>query len=362
MRAYSDDIAWRVVTRILWFGQDVSQVCDARVGLDVSRHYVETVMHRFHATGDVATHQGKGADPLTRMALTRAEDYQIVQQLVASPRVTLKEHLAQFVLDSGVRISYGAFCKAVHRLGYTRKHIRTIAYQCDMDRANAWLAELLTFHDVGELGVLDETSKDLDVIKSGFGYSLRGVDCSVQDMYLAHDSIRVSALCLYTVQEGFLDWAFTSGMYNKAYFTHVTTENFRDWRGILRRPMLVRGKHEPQAARPSLTALCLPLVAARPCAARAAQVLLHSARQRHDPPLARVRGAHSGRTRSRALHSTLLPPSLDAGQRCVRRARAVPAAAPQLGEAGRHPGGPRERHVRAKCGRWPPRTQRLPQV
>lgn len=64
-------------------------------------------------------------------------------------------------------------------------------------------------------------------------------------MYLSHNNIRVSALCLYTVQEGFLDWAFTSGMYNnKAYFTHVTTENFRDWRSVLRRPMLVRGKHE----------------------------------------------------------------------------------------------------------------------
>ena len=106
MRAYSDDIAWRVITRIFWFGQPVSQVCDARNGLDVSRHYVESVMHRFRTTGDVATHQGKGADPLARMALTRPEDCQLIQQLVASPRVTLKEHLAQFVLDSGVRISY----------------------------------------------------------------------------------------------------------------------------------------------------------------------------------------------------------------------------------------------------------------
>ena len=34
MRAYSDDIAWRVVTRILWFHQGISQVCDARIGLD----------------------------------------------------------------------------------------------------------------------------------------------------------------------------------------------------------------------------------------------------------------------------------------------------------------------------------------
>jgi transposase len=265
MRAHSDDIAWRVVTRLLWFGQPIRQVCDKRLGLGVSRHYVLDVLDRFHATGDVATHQGKGADPLTHNTLTRAEDCQIVQQMLAAPRVTLKEQCAQFVLDSGVIIPYRAFCKAVHRLRFTRKKIHTVAYQCDMERANAWLAELLTFHSVGELGVLDETSKDVDVVKSGFGYSLRGVKCSAQDMYLSHDNLRVSALCLYTVQDGFLDWAFTSGMYNKDYFLHVTTENFRDWRGVLRRPMLVRGKHEPEAiatpaARPSLTARCLPRV------------------------------------------------------------------------------------------------------
>lgn len=239
MRAHSDDIAWRVVTRLLWFGQPIRQVCDKRLGLGVSRHYVLDVLDRFHATGDVATHQGKGADPLTHNTLTRAEDCQIVQQMLAAPRVTLKEQCAQFVLDSGVIISYRAFCKAVHRLRFTRKKIHTVAYQCDMERANAWLAELLTFHSVGELGVLDETSKDVDVVKSGFGYSLRGVECSAQDTYLSHDNLRVSALCLYTVQDGFLDWAFTSGMYNKDYFLHVTTENFRDWRGVLRRPMLL---------------------------------------------------------------------------------------------------------------------------
>ena len=251
MRAYSDDLAWRVVTRIFWFEQPVGQVCDALVGLHVSRHYVESVMRRFYETGDVATHQGKGANPLARASLTRAEDCQIIEQLVASPRVTLKEQCAQFVLDSGVVISYRAFCKAVRRLGFTRKKIRTIAYQCDMDRANAWLAELLTFHSVGELGVLDETSKDLDVIKNGFGYSLRGADCSAQDMYLSHNNLRVSALCLYTVQEGFLDWAFTCGMFNKQYFLHVTTENYRDWQGVLRRPMLVR-QARTEASPPAL--------------------------------------------------------------------------------------------------------------
>ena len=77
-------------------------------------------------------------------------------------------------------ISYGAFCRAVKALGYTRKIIRAVAYQADRDKADAWLREVLTFHSASELGVLDETSKDLDAANRGFGYSLRGTDCTTQ--------------------------------------------------------------------------------------------------------------------------------------------------------------------------------------
>ena len=95
----------------------------------MSQSYVLDVIRRYQETGDVATHQGRRVDPLaTCAALTRYEDHNIVQLVVSSPRVTLKEHLVQFKLDTGVLISYRSFCRAVHRLGYTRKHIRALAY------------------------------------------------------------------------------------------------------------------------------------------------------------------------------------------------------------------------------------------
>ena len=102
------------------------------------------------------------------------------------------------------------------------------------------MREVFTFHSVEELGVLDETSKDFDSLKGGFGYSLRGTVCSAHDQALLHMSVRTSCLVLHTVQEGFLDWAMKPGTFNKEYFLHVTTENFVDWRGVTRRPMLVR--------------------------------------------------------------------------------------------------------------------------
>jgi len=198
------------------------------------------VMQRFDATGDVATHQGQRSQLAHCHALSRHEHFMIVQMLVDSPRTRLVDHHAQFVLENGILISYGAFCRAVRQLGFTRKKVRSIAYKCDRDKANAWLAEVLTYHSVEELGVLDETSKDLDALKGDYGYSLRGTICSAQDQALELNQVRISALCLYTVEDGFLDYAFTPKTFTKEGFLHVTTEYFRDWRGVLRPPMLLQ--------------------------------------------------------------------------------------------------------------------------
>ena len=104
---------------------------------------------------------------------------------------------------------------------------------------------MLTYFGAGEIGVLDETSKDLDSLKGSFGYALRGKICDWDNQVMNFDHIphlcaqRVSALVLYTLDGGFLDWAFTPGNFNKDYFLHVTTENYVDWGGVRRRPMLV---------------------------------------------------------------------------------------------------------------------------
>ena len=127
----------------------------------------------------------------------------------------------------------------------SRRQVRAIAYKCDLDNANAWLAELLTFHDAAGLAILDETAKDLDCLKGSYGYSIRGTTCSAHDQFLSPASVRVSALVLHTLDEGFLDWAFTQGTFNKDYFIHVTTERFQDWRGGVRAPMLVRFRTFP---------------------------------------------------------------------------------------------------------------------
>ena len=277
--AYSEDLAWRVVMRVVFFGQGVSEICDPERGLGVSSHYISDVMARYEDTGDVKTRQGQRTFTIDQSALTRAEDWKIMALICNSPRTQLKDIRAQFQLDTGVLIKYRAFCGAVQRLGFTRKKVRTqirpslrpprlpkaqlrplaprrtacalclacvwqvraLAYRCDVDNALHWLAGLLRDYRAEELAVLDETSKDMDVLKGDFGYSLRGEMCQVQDQVLTNAS-RTSMLALYTLDEGFLDWAMTPGTWNKESFLHVTTERFCDWRGVMRRPMLVRGQ------------------------------------------------------------------------------------------------------------------------
>ena len=125
-KAYPVELAWRVVAKIRWFGQTPAEVCDPETGLGISAHYVRDVLDRFDEwPHDLETHQGVGANHVDRRTLTAAEDMKIVMQLVASPRVTLKDQRAQFILETGVLISYSSFCQAVRRLGYTRKKVRT---------------------------------------------------------------------------------------------------------------------------------------------------------------------------------------------------------------------------------------------
>ena len=68
-----------------------------------------------------------------------------------------------------MRIAYRTFCGAVRRLGFTRHIIRSVCYKADLDKADAWLTEVLTFHTLAELVFIDETSKDLGVLKGSVG-------------------------------------------------------------------------------------------------------------------------------------------------------------------------------------------------
>lgn len=141
-KAYSEDLAWRVVARV-WLGQTDAEIADACTGLDVSETYVRDVYKRYTNTGTVATHQGQRKRPASPI-LNGLDHSYIVQYIVANPRLTLKQQHCIFREGREVEVSYRTFCQAVHFLQLSRGHVRAVCYKADRDRAAAWLSEMLT--------------------------------------------------------------------------------------------------------------------------------------------------------------------------------------------------------------------------
>ena len=245
-KAYSPDLAWRVVWQVMdaWHWDEylpnwiVSPIAEGP--LRVSTQYVRNVWNRYWWTGDVATHQGKRDAPPANQIWDVESDMALIQSLTDHPRWQLKDHFAGLVnMEDGKRVSYSTVCKAVWRLGFSRQKIRSICRTADEDRAVEWLADLISDYPLGDCVFLDETSKDLGVLKGSFGFALRGHGCCATDLPALTHGSRVSMLNIFSPWCGFLDHVFTDGTFNTELFTHVTTEPFVDHNGDLRRPILL---------------------------------------------------------------------------------------------------------------------------
>ena len=74
--------------RFHWYDQSVAQIADPEHDLAISETSVREILARYEATGDVATHQGQGADQSSRRLFTRVEDWKVLQLLIDTPRAT----------------------------------------------------------------------------------------------------------------------------------------------------------------------------------------------------------------------------------------------------------------------------------
>lgn len=87
--------------------------------------------------------------------------------------------------------------------------MQTWAAQRDEQRAQAFWCELMTFHSMEEILVLDEMARDRSAMRGSFGWGARG--CPPVQGYLPHyRDQRVSALCAFS-SNGFEDWRMLCG-------------------------------------------------------------------------------------------------------------------------------------------------------
>ena len=66
-------------------------------------------------------------------------------------------------------------CRAIVRLGFTRKKLHRLALECDRVRADRFYVGMMLHHQPHQLIFLDETSKDMHSINRSYGYALRAM-------------------------------------------------------------------------------------------------------------------------------------------------------------------------------------------
>lgn len=215
-KPYSDDIRWLVVWKRLVRGKSPREVTEDLEGA-VCADTQDIWLRCFAQTGDVAGRTGKAAsEESSRRQMTPEMDLLLFQLVIDSPSAMLKEHHRTIVLSTGSSVDLSTICRAMRRLGMTRQRLQHYAYQRDENLAQQSWLEIMTFWNATDIVVLDETAKDLSVLRRSFGYAIRGHPATAPDVApLRH--ARVSSLCAFTI-EGFVDWRHTEGTFTRDTF------------------------------------------------------------------------------------------------------------------------------------------------
>ena len=76
---------------------------------------------------------------------------------VLDDEIMLDELHEQFESYVGVEVSVSTICRAMHRLGFTRKRLHRLALECDEARATRFFIDVMSHHVASQLIFIDET-------------------------------------------------------------------------------------------------------------------------------------------------------------------------------------------------------------
>lgn len=92
-------------------------------------------------------------------------------------------------------------------------------------RLTSRLLRPLRPRNADQIVVLDETAKDLNVLRRSWGYGIRGQPTFGQDVAPLRNG-RVSSLCAFTLRGAFVDWRHTDGTFDTQAFDHAIFDMF----------------------------------------------------------------------------------------------------------------------------------------
>lgn len=167
-KSYSLDLRWRAVWQHLVRGLSYAEIGEL---LFMSERSVRRYVELYHSTGNVeGVKQKHGPDCL----LTEFEQLNVLQSLIAKPNIYLSELQEHLYDATGTWVSFSTICRTVHRLGFTRKKLTTIAAQQSDELRGKFMAEISVF-DPNMIVWVDEMGSDRRNAIRSYGYSLRGM-------------------------------------------------------------------------------------------------------------------------------------------------------------------------------------------
>ena len=123
----------------------------------------------------------------------------------------LTEIHEEFTTQYGVTCDVSTVCRAMARLGFTRKKLHRLALECDRLRADRFYVNVMLHHQPHQLMFLDETSKDMRSINRSYGYALRGMKPR-SDLGFFTRGERISTMAAFDI-DGFIDWYSITGTF-----------------------------------------------------------------------------------------------------------------------------------------------------
>jgi len=211
--AYGPEIRWRVVWKRLVLNLSSREVSEHLDGITDQTQAL--ILRRFLETGGVDTWQGQGGQR-PHQVFDADADIWLLCDVLDDPTATLQLRADRLLLRTGREVHVSSICRAMRRLMLSRQKVQHWAAQRD-EMADAWFfLELMSFYTMEDILVIDETSKDRDVLRQSFGWSARGCPPVVDYLELSRDG-RLSALCCLSCVQ-MEDWRFNPGTY--------TTESF----------------------------------------------------------------------------------------------------------------------------------------
>lgn len=210
--AYSDDIRWRVVWRRIGLEMTFK---DIAFHLQIAPSTAHRIFTLFQLTGSV--------EPMmSHQHYRKIDDHHelLILALVAeNPCLYLHEICTLIEEATGLNVSGSTVCRVLHKMGFTRKKVQTIAMQRSSTYRGHFMSLVLQFSPECFVWV-DETGSDARSHIRKFGYQLRGLT-PVHHRILVRRK-RISAISAIST-DGIMGLHLTQGNVNSEIFCDFLT-------------------------------------------------------------------------------------------------------------------------------------------